>query len=103
MVENKLKLSSDEASMLGGLLSAELEVENLKGTEYASTLSKILDKLRMPIITPFVTLTPKELATVKKLLESYVSAFRFETDALLVDAVQEIESVLNRIRRRNQF
>lgn len=95
MVEIKLKLSSEEASMLLGFLSPELEV---KPPEFdTSKITKILDKIKKPVLQPYIMLTHGEIETVKRILETNISAFRFESDIMFVEAMRLMKNLLDRL------
>ncbi|KPV61729.1 MAG: hypothetical protein AOA66_1699 [Candidatus Bathyarchaeota archaeon BA2] len=98
MEQVKITLSTDEACMLKGLISGELEVEEIKGTKYALALSEILRKIREPILQPYIMLTPEEIGALKFLLKEHIQTFRFGTEEdKELFMVREVEEIFNRL------
>lgn len=88
----KISLSSEEAAMVEGLLSAE--IGEVKGTKYGSTLTQVLNKLRAPEAQPFIRLTLEEAGALKLCLQETIRSLRFEEDKNIQESLKEIERFL---------
>lgn len=90
--EIKISLSSEEVSMVEGLLSAE--IGEVKGTKYGSALTEVLKKLRAPEAQPLIRLTLEEAGALKLCLQETIRNLRFEEDKNIQESLKEIKRFL---------